>query len=402
MSETNSVYDLTDEEFLKLNLDSFDEVPEEEEAELETEDETDQETPDDSEEDESSETDNDESENEDDETDTDDEQETEGQAKDSGYDKSDDELLNDNDTEDTDVTQEETDTEETADADVDTEESKTTNDTEEKEVNNASDIEAFYAKITAPFKANGKEITITNADDAIALMQQGVNYSKNMADIKPSKAILKTLKEHNLTKPEDISYLIDLHNKDPKAIAKLIKDSDINLYEFDTEIADGYAPSQKVVEPTKLDDVVESLGDNPMFTAILDDIVDGWDTHSKRFITSNPEVLRLMTSQKQSGIYDKIVEAVEYDRLLGKLEGVSDIEAYTIKEKQILANQKAPSKPAEEPKTKFKAPRPTNKKPTDNSKKRKATSPHGSTTQTSSNINPLEISDEELLKMFSN
>lgn len=394
MSDTNSVYEMSDEDFAKMDLSTLDT----EEVASEEEEEDTQEMPEDSEEDSSTEAEDDNSEIEEDE-DEQDSTETDEDSEDTEEDDSDDEAEFDNDdSEEDEVTQDDADEVETTDEE-DTEESqpskKKKNDTDDD-----AEAKAFYAKLTAPIKANGKEYTIKNADDAIALMQQGINYSKNMADLKPSKAILKTLKEHNLTNAEDISFLIDLHNKDPKAIAKLIKDSNINLYEFDTEQADGYAPSRKVVEPTQLDDVVESLKDNPSFDAVLDDVVTGWDTDSKKFITSNPNVLKMMTEQKQSGLYDKIVNAVEYQRMLGKLDGMSSIEAYSMIEQDFLSKEQPTSKPALEQKEKFKAPRPTSKKATDNSKKRKASSPQGSSKPTKTNFNPLTVSDEDLLKSF--
>lgn len=394
MSDTNSVYEMSDEDFAKMDLSTLDT----EEVASEEEEEDTQEMPEDSEEESSTEAEDDNSEIEEDE-DEQDSTETDEDSEDTEEDDSDDEAEYDNDDSEKDeVTQDDADEVETTDEE-NTQESQPSK-KKKNDTNDDAEEKAFYAKLTAPIKANGKEYTIKNADDAIALMQQGINYSKNMADLKPSKAILKTLKEHNLTNPEDISYLIDLHNKDPKAIAKLIKDSEINLYEFDTEQADGYAPSRKVVEPTQLDDVVEALKDNPSFDAVLDDVVTGWDTESKKFITSNPNVLKMMTEQKQSGLYDKIVNAVDYQRMLGKLDGMSSIEAYSMVERDFLSKEQPTSKSAPEQKEKFKAPRPTGKKATDNSKKRKASSPQGSSKPTKTNFNPLTVSDEDLLKSF--
>ena len=404
MSDTNSVYEMSDEDFAKLDLSTLDT----EEVASEEEDEDTQEMPEDSEEDSSTEAEDDNSEIEEDE-DEQDSTETEEHSEDSdeddsvdedGFDNDDSEEHLDEDVAEDEVTQDDTDDAETTDEEEDTEESQPSSKKEENDADDAAEAKAFYAKLTAPIKANGKEFTIKSAEDAIALIQQGINYSKNMADLKPSKAILKTLKEHNLTNADDISFLIDLHNKDPKAIAKLLKDSDINLYDFDTEQADGYAPSRKVIEPTQLDDVVESLKDNPSFDAVLDDVVTGWDNDSKKFITSNPNVLKMLTEQKQSGLYDKIVNAVEYQRMLGKLDGMSSIEAYSMIEQDFLSKEQPKSKPATEQKEKFKAPRPSSKKTTDNSKKRKASSPQGSSKPTKTNFNPLAISDEELLKSF--
>ena len=64
----------------------------------------------------------------------------------------------------------------TDDETVQTESDSDTN-TDDKPVEQ-TDYQAFYEKLTKPFKANGREIQVQNADDMIALMQQGANYSK--------------------------------------------------------------------------------------------------------------------------------------------------------------------------------------------------------------------------------
>ena len=50
--------------------------------------------------------------------------------------------------------------------------------------NTDKDYEAFYKVITAPFKANGKEVQLTDPNDVIRLAQQGINYSKKMEQLK--------------------------------------------------------------------------------------------------------------------------------------------------------------------------------------------------------------------------
>ena len=42
--------------------------------------------------------------------------------------------------------------------------------------------------LTKPFKANGREIQITKPEDMISLMQKGLNYVKNMTELKPLKS----------------------------------------------------------------------------------------------------------------------------------------------------------------------------------------------------------------------
>ena len=42
------------------------------------------------------------------------------------------------------------------------------------------DYKALYEQVTAPFKANGKTISIQSVEEATQLMQMGANYTKKM------------------------------------------------------------------------------------------------------------------------------------------------------------------------------------------------------------------------------
>lgn len=262
------------------------------------------------------------------------------------------------------------------------------------------DYEAFYKVITSPFKANGKEFQITDPNDAIRLMQQGINYSKKMEQLKPQQAVIKTLEQYDLLDNDKLSYLIDLYNKKPEAIAKLVKDSDIDLYSFDPEQANDYQPTQ-VVEPVNmLTETIESLvQESPEFLPVLDNIIDTWDTQSKQIISDNPHLLRIFNNHHQSGLFDKINNVIEYDRILGRLDGISYLQAYQEIEKRFInTTVDVPTNKS------FTAPRPTQAKAVvnnnNNSSKAKAAMPNSKpTNNNNNNINPLTLSDEEFLKL---
>ena len=109
-------------------------------------------------------------------------------------------------------------------------------------------------------------------------------------------------------------------------------------------------------------------------------------------------MFKVLTEQKESGLYDKIANTIEYERMTGKLEGVSYIEAYASIEERLLSEERAKSNSqAEKKKEKFVAPRPTSKKRTDNSTKKKAATTSASAKRVQEKVNPLTMSDEELL-----
>lgn len=252
------------------------------------------------------------------------------------------------------------------------------------------DYEAFYKEMTKPFKANGRELSITNADDAVRLMQMGANYSKKMEQLKPKQALLKVLEENHLDNQESLGYLLDLANKKPEAIAKLIKESEIDLYEFDVEQAEGYAPQLTITEPTAFEDTLQELlaSNNSMYEVV--NHMGTWDSQSKEAIFNEPNILRAVSEQKANGMYDKIVDTIETERMFGRLTNMPYLQAYGIVEQQLMNNA-----------NKFTAPRPTNKPDDSNlDKKKKAGLPNGSNAKTQEQFNALSVSDEDLLKMM--
>lgn len=283
---------------------------------------------------------------------------------------------------------------------VDNTESETT---ENKEVDNSVNHEEFYNTLTKPFKANGREFQVTNPNDMIALMQKGLNYSKKMEEMKPNLNLIKTLEQYGLTDESKLSYLIDLHNKKPEAIAKLIKDSEIDLYEFDTEQANHYVPQSKVVHKTQLEEVISEVVEaNPEFNSVLNTVYTDWDNQSKQAVIDNPNILRIISEQQANGTYDKIMNIMEYEKAVGRLQGTAFLQAYSEIEQRLLGgstegqHQQQPQQQAQA----FTAPRPnqTNNNSNASEQKRKVASPSTNTAKPNTEaIDPLKMSDEELI-----
>lgn len=192
------------------------------------------------------------------------------------------------------------------------------------------DYEAEYKRILAPFRANGREIKVESVDDALALMQMGANYNKKMAALKPNLKLLKMLENNGLLSEDKLSFLIDLDKKDPGAINKLVKESGIDPLELDAEKAGAYKqPSYAVDDKTvELDTVLDEISDSPTYTKTLDVVGNKWDAVSKQAIAATPQLLKVIDSHMASGIYDLISAGIERERMLGRLNGMSDIDAY--------------------------------------------------------------------------
>ncbi len=201
---------------------------------------------------------------------------------------------------------------------------------EEANTEQAIDYEAAYKKLTAPFKANGRDIQVESVDDAIALMQMGANYNKKMAALKPNLKLLKLLENNGLLSEEKLGFLIDLEKKNPDAISKLIKDSGVDPLDLDASKAGDYKPTRHTVDDRELelDAVLDEIQGTDSYTKTIDVISNQWDGPSKNFIANAPQILKVINSHIQSGVFDVIVKEVEREKMFGRLSGLSDIEAY--------------------------------------------------------------------------
>ena len=277
-----------------------------------------------------------------------------------------------------------------------------------KEETTAVDFEAEYKRLLAPFRANGREVKVESVDDALALMQMGANYNKKMAALKPNIKLLKMLENNGLLSEEKLSFLIDLEKKSPEAISKLVKDSGLDLMDLDAEKAGEYRPKIHSVDDreVELDTVLDEIQETPTYTQTLEIVSKKWDGASKQTIASTPQLLKVINDHVANGIYGLINQEVERERMFGRLNGLSDIEAYrrvgdAINTRggfnHLVSNQ---GKPNQEPVVV----QPKPKAPADdklNEKRRAASStkPANVSTAAASDFNPLALSDEEFSKL---
>lgn len=181
------------------------------------------------------------------------------------------------------------------------------------------DHEAFYKRVTGTFKAAGVEISVSNPDDVVSLMQKGLDYTKKMQAVSHLRGLNEVLTENDLTDPETLGYLIDLKNHKPEAIARLLKESGLDAFELDEDKAAAYqAPQINIAEKTKVvnvREVVEAHADDAEFNEVFT-TARTWDDASQREIVANPNLLVTLAEHKRSGVYDRIMSEMQQQRLI--------------------------------------------------------------------------------------
>jgi len=289
--------------------------------------------------------------------------------------------------------------------DGETEESTEEVKTEEKsEEESTVDYKQEYEKILAPFRANHKEIKVDSVDDAIALMKMGANYNKKMAGLKPNLKLVKMLDNNGLLDEEKLSYLIDLSKQNPEAINKLIKDSGIDPLDVDTEKTNEYKPNTYTVDDAEveLDQVLSEITETATGKDTLDIVGNKWDNASQKVLVKSPQIIKIINDHRASGVFDKITKVIESERMLGRLSGVTDLEAYKQVGDAIQAQGGFDTQPAKEtemnnPTAKVKE----DPKLKDRKKAASSTKRTVSKKSKQSDFNPLSLSDEEFEKIAS-
>ncbi|MFH4038863.1 hypothetical protein ABTD98_14000 [Acinetobacter baumannii] len=268
------------------------------------------------------------------------------------------------------------------------------------------DYKAFYETVTKQFKANGREIQVKNAEDIIALMQQGANYGKKMAAIKPAMQVHRTLEKHGLMDPATIGFMIDLYQGKPEAIAKLAAERKIDLFNLDADSAEGYAPQSPLVSEREVEisTVMQELSEFPSFQQTFETL-GTWDEASQKQIIESPRMLHYFQEHKELGIFDNIMNTIATERMFGRLQGVSDLDAYRLVGDHLYGQKEQPvQQPVVQPTpvpvpvpaaTPVVAPKPD---AAINQKRSAAAAPRKVANQPAvESFNPLAISDEELM-----
>jgi hypothetical protein len=192
------------------------------------------------------------------------------------------------------------------------------------------DYKSAFEKVTSPFKANGTKMQVKNPEDIQRLMQMGANYQKKMASLKPHLKTIKMLENNDLLDEAKLHQLIDIHKKDPKAIAKLIEESGIDPLDINTDDQSEYKPKDYSVSDKEynLDQVLEEIKDTETFSRTIDVLTKEWDQKSKNVISDNPNFITIINQHMGNGVFDKVNSVMQQDKALGKLRGVSDADAY--------------------------------------------------------------------------
>ena len=203
-----------------------------------------------------------------------------------------------------------------------------------KPVSEAAQVEQYkslYEKVMAPFKASGKTIQLKDPEEALELIKKGVDYTRKTTEIAADKKFLVMLEKNQLKDEAKLSFLIDLANKNPEAITKLITDSGVDPLDIDTSAPSNYSPGNHSVsdDEIRFTETLTEVNSTPEGQQVVQRIFSGWDQASQGHMWKEPEAMRVLLAQKQSGVFDIVEGEVERRRLLGQIPATATyLDAY--------------------------------------------------------------------------
>jgi len=202
--------------------------------------------------------------------------------------------------------------------------------------------------ITRPLKYRGKEIWVRTEDEAIELMQKGLDYSFKMNKIKPLRNIASIIEEAGIT-PEDVKALADAKNGKAEAIKYLA-----NKFGIELEPEDDFFSEE---EPTGADYKPEVQEEDPIREFYSDltqrdpelagKVSKIWDTLDDTFKVElyKPDVFPAFVGSVQTGEFEQVLpEAVKIKALNPAL---SWLQAYQYAVQNISPVQRQVSEPTE-------------------------------------------------------
>ena len=157
-------------------------------------------------------------------------------------------------------------------------------------------------------KANGKEFEMT-LDELKQTASKGMDYLKKTTALKPYRTMIAAMEENKVS-PEDINLLIDLKKGNKEAIAKLIKENEVDVY--DLPEANDYKPQEYRQSETALEmkEVLNTISKDAEFSR-TSEIYDAFDDQTKAFLNEDPSRIVGLHNDIKTGVFDKVLPLAE-------------------------------------------------------------------------------------------
>lgn len=294
---------------------------------------------------------------------------------------------------------------------TETDEEAEDNQPDEDEKTDTPDYEAEFQKLFGePIKAGGRMTQLRNVEHAKNLIEMGIDYNKKMQGMRPHMQTLKTLEKEGLLeagKEDRLNLLLEIEKGNKDALKRFIAESEIDVLDLadeeQIEAGRNYKPQNHIVsnQEVEIEEALNSISSSQSYQKTIDVMTKTFDPKSRELISENPRYIVALNQDMETGIYDQVMDAVQYQRDMNLISnGVSDMEAYIKTVQDIAAKNAGSETPTIQPKDTTTNAKP-NQRSTRETKRRKVgmgstkTSPKRKEAQ----YDPLSMSDEDFMKI---
>ncbi len=244
-----------------------------------------------------------------------------------------------------------------------------------------------------PVKIAGVEYPVNSIDELYALASQGGRFTQKMQTIKPYTKSVEIIKENDLT-PEDLALIADVKKGSKDAIAKLLKEANVDPMDIDEDVMEQeYVPKTPIPndEEMKLIEVVNEISSDPEFQTTRQVVDEQWDEASREVLQKNPELILGLHEDVRTGVFAQVYPEA---KKLAILDGYkhSDIEYY-VQAGQLVQSQQANQQQPEQ------SQQPKQENETIRKKRKAASVPKGASSKKPDVIDYMSMSDDEFEKM---
>ena len=195
--------------------------------------------------------------------------------------------------------------------------------------------------ITKPLKYKGREITVSSEDEAITLMQKGLDYEFKMSKIKPYRKTIKLIEDSNIT-DEDIQALIDAKNGKKEALEYIANkynlpltgsnksdEDELDLFDDtkDDKQESNYKPEVKQDSESDIEEYFKEYSSNhPKEAGKVIEIYNQLEPSFQLEVTYNTKVFDAFIKDIESGLFEQVLPEVVKAKALNP--SISWLQAY--------------------------------------------------------------------------
>lgn len=201
-------------------------------------------------------------------------------------------------------------------------------------------------------KANGEEFDVS-FDEMRLLASKGINYTQKLQKLSPFRKMLSAIEDAGITETE-INQFIEMRKGNKDAIGAFTKKHNIALSDIEEgERAENYQPQQYGREQTPLNDIDEKLYSSMSrgnYNRMVNFFNNELDKPSVQFFMDNPEALRILANDIETGIFDVIRKEIRLGETTDRYKaGVSFMDKYRYEAIQMEEARKQQQQAKQQP-----------------------------------------------------